>query len=69
MFDVVLAQGLTSNGNQRPKLSKGRKAKSLSSTYQLPWLPPEEGGVCAARCTHRTTFGSWFFPSAMDSRD
>lgn len=66
MFDVVLAQGLTLNENQRPKLSKGRKAKSLSSTC---FGSPQRKGVCAARCTRRTTFGSWFFPSTMDSRN
>lgn len=47
MFEVVLVQGLTSNENQRPKLSKGRGIRCRQKAYRLLWLRPEKGGVCS----------------------
>lgn len=45
MFEVVLAQGLTSSENQRPKLSKGRGILCRQKAYWLLWLRPEKGGA------------------------
>lgn len=68
MFEVVLAQGLTSNENQRPKLSKGRGIfcrQKKPVFHLLAALAPPKEKVCVqhnAQTGQLSGVGSFLLP-------